>query len=422
MRYAVMGATVQQVKNVGGLDIKEARATGIIFATLTKEQADRLRSMGCHVDQVGKVGALVMPPIVAPPIPVAAAPTYSPEQLVWATGLEELRAITEPPLYGSGFNLAIIDSGIRETHEKINGRVVYRKNFTSDPIWDAFNHGTNVCSVALAVAPLCNILNLKVLDDKGSGTEENVVLAVDHCIDLYDTQPDIAPSVINLSLGGPDDGNPNNPMRVACRAAIERGIWVVAAAGNMGSAPWSIMSPACERYVLGIGSAKYMPDEGTYIVSDFSSRGPTKEGLVKPDAVIFGEDIVMASSASDTATIAKSGTSFAAPFCSGMAIIYHDGAYKAAVTREWLVELPPAEIYYISVEELVDTYLPLLCVKPQGVLAGKDYDYGYGLPYGPFVAQAVGLIPAVDISAMLIPVVTIAMLGMIIVPMAKALR
>ncbi|GAJ17202.1 unnamed protein product, partial [marine sediment metagenome] len=35
MRYAIMGATVQQVKSVGGTDIKEARRTGIIFATLT---------------------------------------------------------------------------------------------------------------------------------------------------------------------------------------------------------------------------------------------------------------------------------------------------------------------------------------------------------------------------------------------------
>ena len=420
MRYAIMGANVQQVKDAGGTDIQETRRTGIIFATLTSQQVERLRSLGCRVNQVGKVGAPVLPPIVAPPVPVAAVPTYSPEYLVWAAGMEELRAITRPPLYGSGFNLAIIDSGIRETHEKINGRVVYRKNFTSALMHDGFNHGTNVCSVALALAPLCNILNLKVLDDKGSGTEEDVVLAVDHCIDLHDSEPDIAPSVINLSLGAPDDGNPDNPMRVACRAAIEKGIWVIAAAGNMGPAPQSLMTPACERYVFAVGSAKYEP----FVVSDFSSRGPSFEGLAKPDAIMFGEDIVMASSASDTATIAKSGTSFATPFCSGMAIIYHEGAYRQAVVSRRLMELPyepGGAIYYISVEELVDTYLPLLCVKPQGVLAGKDYDYGYGLPYGPFVAQAVGLIPAVDISAMLTPVVVIAMLGMIMVPMTKAL-
>ncbi|GAI61351.1 unnamed protein product, partial [marine sediment metagenome] len=91
MRYAIMGATIQQVKGVGGTNIKEARSTGIIFATLTEEQADRLRAMGCQVTEVGKVQATVMPPIVAPPVPVAAAPVYSPEQLVWAAGIEDLR-------------------------------------------------------------------------------------------------------------------------------------------------------------------------------------------------------------------------------------------------------------------------------------------------------------------------------------------
>ncbi len=418
MRYSIMDATSQQVRTLGGLNVKEAGRIGIIFATLNQEQVSKLRAQGCTVSKVGKVGTPVMPPIVAPPVPVAAVPTYSPEQLVGAAGMEDFRGLTDPPLYGEGMNLAIIDSGIRETHEKINGRVVYRKNFTSDPIRDGFNHGTNVCSVALAVAPLCNILNLKVLDDKGIGTEEDVVLAVDHCIDLHDTEPDIAPSVINLSLGAPDDGNPNNPMRVACRAAIERGIWVIAAAGNMGPALQTLMTPACERYVFAIGSAKYEP----FQVSNFSSRGPSLEGLIKPDAIMFGEDIVMASSASDTATIAKSGTSFATPFCSGMAICYHEGMFRWAVITQPITGIYPEITELVSVEQMMDTYLPGICVKAQGEVGGKDYNYGCGLPFGPLVAQSLGLVPAVDISAILTPVVAVAMLGMVIIPMTKELR
>jgi len=419
MRYAIIGTTVQQVKDAGGADIKEARSTGIIFATLPKEQADRLRAMGCQVTEVGQVTATVMPPpIVAPPVPFAAAPTYTPEQLVWAAGMEELRGISEPPLYGSGFNLAIIDSGIRETHEKINGRVVYRKNFTSDPMRDAFNHGTSVCSVVLAVAPLCNILNLKVLDDKGNGSEEDVVLAIDDCIDLHDVEPAIAPSVINLSLGSPDDGNPNNILRVACRAAIDKGIWVMAAAGNMGPTPQSLMAPACERYVGCIGSCKYEP----FAISEFSSRGPTKEGLAKPDCVLFGEDIVMASSASDTATIAKSGTSFSTPFGSAMALLFHEGYQRVAVPTVPIPGVYPELGVWVPIQDLIDVFLPGICVKPEGVAAGKDYEYGCGLPFGPLVAQAIGIVPAIDISAMLTPVMAIAMLGIIMVPMREVMR
>ena len=429
MRYSIIGATVEQVRGVGGTDIKDTRRTGIIFATLTREQADRLRSMGCQVTSVGQVQATVMPPIVAPPVPVAAAPTYTPEELGWAIGLEELRSITEPPLYGEGMNLAIIDSGIRETHEKIGGRVVYRKNYTSDPMRDAFNHGTGVASIALAVAPLCNILNLKVLDDEGMGTEEDVVLAIDDCIDLHDVEPDIAPSVINLSLGSPDDGNPNNPLRVACRAAIEKGIYVHASAGNSGPSPYSITCPACERYVFAIGSAKYIPEESSFVVSDWSSRGPTLEGLIKPDGVMFGEDISVASSVSDTATTAKSGTSFATPFCSGMNLLYHESVAKWVAYE--ITQLPGVlprgaiGLYVISPAVMIEDFLPRICAKPSVVAAGKDNDYGNGIPLASLVYRALTLAPLVDISTMLTPVIGIAILGMfgmIIIPMVKVIR
>ena len=407
MRYAVMGATAQQVKNTGGTDIKET-LTGIVFATLTERQVAQLKSQGYVVSPVGQIKATVMPPA-----PVAAAPTYSPEQLVWASGLEDLRGITEPPLYGEGFNLAIIDTGIRESHEKIMGRVGYRKNLTSDSMQDGFDHGTGVASIAVAVAPRCSLLNIKVLDNHGAGTEEDVVMGIDEVLSLHDEGSEYAPWVINLSLGGHDDNNPYNPLRIACRAAIDRGIWVIAAAGNEGPGAETIMSPACERYVAAIGSAKYDP----FMVSNFSSRGPTEEGLTKPDAVSFGEDIVVASSVSDTAIIAKSGTSFSVPFTSAMAVLYHEGVLKWHGVQ-FPGEVPPG-IYpeitgLISIQELIDVYLPGICVKPENTIAGKDYDYGYGLPFGPLVSQAITQKPAVDIPGALTAVVAMSMLGMVI--------
>lgn len=424
MRYSVLskGLTISQlqdeVKRCGGRNLRVATASRQIFCDLDDFGAIKLRAAGCSVSKIGGVKATIMPPIITPPEPLVGAPVYTPEELVWGIGLEELRSMVEPPLYGEGFNLAIIDTGIRETHNKIKGRIVYTKNYTTDPMRDGFNHGTGVCSIALAIAPLCNILNLKVLNDKGEGTEEEVALAIDDCISFHDTHPDIAPTIINLSLGGPDDGNPSNPLRVACRAAVDRGIWVAASAGNLGPGPYTITCPACEQYVFAVGSAKYEPFE----VSIWSSRGPTLEGLAKPDVVMFGEDISMASSVSDVATVAKSGTSFATPITSAMGILYHEGAYRQAVTLRRLVELPAAEIYYITFEELIDDYLPLICVKPQDVPAGKDYDYGYGILYGPALAQTLRIVPLVDISTMITPILGIALLGMVMAPMIKGLK
>ncbi len=415
MRYSITGATAEQVKNAGGLNIKEAKSAKMVFAELTETQAQQLARQGCRVSQVGGVRMAVMPPL-----PIAASPAYTPQELLWALGIDDVRSLTVPPLYGAGINVAVIDTGIRETHDQVSGHVVYRKNFTADS-GDGFNHGTGVASIVLSAAPEAGILDLKVLDDDGNGTEEDVVLAIDEAISLHDAGAEYAPHVINISLGGPDDGNPDNPMRVACRAAIERGIWVIAAAGNEGPNPGTIMSPACERHVGAVGSVRYLLEDESFIISDFSSRGPTSEGLVKPDAVIFGEGIIMASHESDTATTAKSGTSFATPFVSGMVAVFLEGmARRAQSTQEVPGIYPELQKYDFTPAEIIDTYLAGFSIKPGGESPYKDNAYGSGLPFGPLVAQVLEARPAADlVASMVTPFMTLMMLGMMASVMAK---
>ena len=290
-------------------------------------------------------------------------------------------------------------------------------------------HNTGVASIITTVAPLCNILNLKVLNDEGEGTEEELTLAIDDCLTMYDAREAITPLIINMSLGSPDNGNPNTPMRVACRAAIERGIWVAAAAGNDGPRSGSILSPACEEYVFAVGSAKY---DTPFTVSDFSGRGPTKEGLVKPEALMFGENIILASSESNTATIAKTGTSFATPFMSAAALLYHEGWLKVKYIGEpfptmWTGRFPELEVLEVppNIDVIIDEYLGQISAKPQGVALGKDNAYGYGIIAGGLIATALGLRPAVDISVMmssLAPILGIGILSMLMAPMMKAMK
>lgn len=412
MRYSIVGVTAKEVQTIGGKNIRESPRTGIIFADLTPEQVERLKAIGAKVSEVGKVEPMVMPPA-----PVAAVPIYTSQQVVAAIGVEQLRSLTEPPLYGEDMTVAIIDSGVRETHEKIKGRVVYSKNFTADPMRDGFDHGTGVVSMVLAVAPRVNIVNLKVLDDKGAGSEEDVVMAIEEVLALHDRKSEIAPWGINLSLGSPDTGEPYSALRVACRVAIGRGIWVGAAAGNSGPTPRTIMSPACERYVIAIGSAKLEP----FAVSEFSSRGPTREGLIKPDCLLIGENILLASSTSDTAEVAKSGTSFSLPLSGGITTLFQEALLRRArlvhepigIYEEFerLFELGEAP----NPQEVIDYYLPRLCVKPQATARGKDNDYGWGLFWAPALRQAFAPVgPAVDISSMIMPLLAMSMMGMFI--------
>ena len=250
------------------------------------------------------------------------------------------------------------------------------------------------------------------------------MLAIDHCIELNDLGSDIAPSMINMSLGSADTGDPNDPLRMATRAALNRGIWFACAAGNYGPQPGTITSPATERYARAVGSVH--PE--TFLVSQFSSRGPTKEGIVKPDLVMPGENIIVASSQSDMAIKAKSGTSFATPFITGLNALLLEGMGRAITLSPELSEQFPT--LADAMRDWMDpaSFEPLLAymtVKPQGALHYKDNEYGYGVPLGTLVKKFYGVAAATDMAAvtsMVAPLMTMGLVGMMMGTMTRTLR
>jgi len=418
-RYSIINCTREAVERMGGINIQVAKYSGIVFADLEEVEADNLRNSGCIVELVEKITTdTIAPP---EPQPISLQPLVTPVSVLEITGFEKLRGLTDPPLYGGGMKVAIVDTGIRETHEQLVGKIVYSKNYATGIMRDGFGHGTGIASIVAAVAPECKLLNLKVMDDSGWGTTEAVVYAIEDCIELLETQPDIAPSLINMSLGTPDTGDPNDILRVVCRAAIARGIWLNAAAGNGGPYGGTVMSPACERYVFATGSGVLIPKDSAFdfAISAFSSRGPTVEGVVKPDAIFFGESVQIASSESDTAVSVKSGTSFACAFTSGIAILLQQGLMLSNIdARELFLKYgditQAAEFTTTSLQmqSLIDTYLPRVSIKPSGASRLKDNNYGYGVPFGDLVAQVVGGEPTTDLSALLGGVLVIGMMGM----------
>jgi subtilisin family serine protease len=294
------------------------------------------------------------------------------------------------------------------------------KNYTASPPGDGFNHDTGVAAIIVTVAPRCNLLDMKVLDDRGEGTEEAVVLAIDDIISMREAESEFTPHVINLSLGSDDTGNPNTPLRAICREAIARGIFIFASAGNSGPAAGTIMSPACEKYVFAVGSIDPIATDSqiaSFVISEFSSRGPTKENLVKPDGVFFGRDIMMASSASDSATVAKSGTSFSCPFASGACVLFLEGEkyWGGRQPPSWWFMVSPTQVPYpMTVEGLVDIFVPLISVKPTNQSGDKDNSYGWGLPYGPLLLKRLGLSTTASLMTPLLMIPVLGMMGMMV--------
>jgi len=379
MRYSVIskGLTLEQVevevKKAGGRDITRARLIGHFFCELDEEQAKAL----------SKIAGLVVRPVAefkTHQVMTEALPVQTVSDVFYL-----LRSYFTPPITGTGLTIAVLDSGMRKSHQSLKDKIVYEANFTSSPSTDdVFGHGTQVGFVVAGgehalgekagVSPGAKLFNIKVIDDSGVGDDESVIMGIDKVCELaqnartkglYPTD-DMYPNVINISFGGEDDGDADNPVRVACRkASDEYGLDVVAAAGNFGPKITTITLPACEPEVIAVGAIETL---GELVIWDQSSRGPTEQGETKPDFVMWGTDIEMASEKTDDGYVTKTGTSFAAPMLSGLTgLLWESG--RRAYGEGW-------SFRWVSARQVA----PYFCTKPQDAAVNKDNTYGFGLP------------------------------------------
>jgi len=437
----------QESMKLGAKNIRRAPMLKQLFCDMEPEAADQLaKASGLAVKPVKAVRAGSQ---ITPPTPVVREEgilTITEADL--ATAMHRLRFAFDPPMSGQSNTICILDTGIRKTHrvfdvvQEFNNpwtgrtgvmpKILRELNYSSSPtVEDVFDHGTAVAFIAAGgechpefhtdhgMAPGSFLWNVKVLNDEGEGTSEAVVLAIEEICEtrarlkeegFNNCDPEV-PNFINLSLGAPDEGDWFDPVRAACRIAVaDLRIGVVAAAGNDGPGERTITAPAVDPYVVAVGSIDLDP----FYISEFSGRGPSLEGVIKPDLVFFGSGYVLPSSSGDDAWVEKRGTSFAAPaLCGGLAVA--DEISDRYVGR------------CIDPLEAADL-LVAICVKP-GQLEPpqeKDNTYGYGMPEGNLIFEAFFGEPipeeeAMDVSAVLGMAVPIMMLGMIM-PMFKSMR
>jgi len=223
---------------------------------------------------------------------------------------------------GSGIGIAVIDSGVYQHNDLKNAnntgsRIVYSESFVPGDTStnDAYGHGTHVAGILAGnghdsqsgysqhytgIAPNANIINLRVLDAKGSGTDSRVIAAIQRAIQLKDTYNI---RIINISLGrGVFESYTDDPLCQAAEAAWRAGIVVVVAAGNsgrdnsMGTQGYAtIQAPGNAPDVITVGATKTngTPSRLDDTVASYSSKGPTLlDHIVKPDIVAPGNRIV----------------------------------------------------------------------------------------------------------------------------------
>jgi thermitase len=141
--------------------------------------------------------------------------------------------------------IAILDTGIDGSHEDLQGKIVKSRNFTSrrkTKVGDGNGHGTHVAGSAAAntdnltgvagTCPDCVLYNGKVVGSDGSGTLSWLAKGIAWSVDPNnDGNTDDGAKVINMSLGS---SSGSRTLKAAVKNAWEKGVVLVAAAGNKG--------------------------------------------------------------------------------------------------------------------------------------------------------------------------------------------
>jgi subtilisin family serine protease len=154
--------------------------------------------------------------------------------LQWAHGIIRSEAAWDITTGSSGIKIAIIDTGIDETHPDLASRIVAGWDFVDNDNnpHDLHGHGTHVAGIAAAVTNngvgvagmdwKARIMPVRVLDDQGTGYSSNVASGIGWACDN-------GAKVINVSLGTTAD---DWVLQNAVANAHTAGSLVVAAMGN----------------------------------------------------------------------------------------------------------------------------------------------------------------------------------------------
>jgi subtilisin family serine protease len=154
---------------------------------------------------------------------------------------------------GLGSTALIIDTGVEYNHTELKECFNENKGYNfvknNNNPKDDNGHGTHVAGIvsgySCGVSPDSKLVAAKVLDNDGSGSNTDVIRAIDYAINEKNID------VINMSLGS---SYYSYALNTICKAAYNNGIIVCAAAGNEG---YGAEYPAACDGVISVAAVDY---------------------------------------------------------------------------------------------------------------------------------------------------------------------
>lgn len=210
---------------------------------------------------------------------------------------------------GKGVNIALLDSGIAYDHPDLKDAILDAKDFTNSRsgINDTRGHGTHCAGIMAArdnhhgvvgIAPKANLIVGKVIGDNQSCNAVRLAEAINWAVET-------GAHIIAMSLGS----NAHfSILQKAIENAIERGVYVIGAAGNSSLGMGSVDYPSAYEPVITVGAI-----DRQCKFTKFSARGRQVEIVAPCDQITstFPPNILGR----------LSGPSLAMPFVAGVAAL-----------------------------------------------------------------------------------------------------
>jgi hypothetical protein len=236
---------------------------------------------------------------------------------------------------GNGMTIAVLDAGFFKADSlpafdslRTNNQILgCRDMVTGDTmVFEDFPHGMNVLSCMggnlpgqlIGTAPRASYWLIRTEDAYSETLQEEV-----NWLMGAEFADSVGADIINSSLGylkfdsgigdhyySDLDGNTTIVTNAADWAA-SKGIFVTTSAGNSGGPPWyKITAPADADSALTVGAV-----DSAGVIANFSGRGLTYDGRIKPNTCARGVQTVVASTMGGITT--SGGTSFSSPLTAG---------------------------------------------------------------------------------------------------------
>jgi subtilisin len=267
-------------------------------------------------------GALVEGALVAGPA-VTGAPTYvdTPTE-TW--GLTATRAVSSNRT-GQGISVAVLDTGFALDHPDFAGRHITARSFVrGESARDGHGHGTHCVGTSCGpahpptgrrygVATAADIFVGKVLNNRGSGTDTNILAGMNWAIAN-------GCRVISMSLGA-DVPTVSVAYETVGQRALAAGTLIVAAAGNNATRAFGnfgfVGVPANSPSIMAVGAL-----DSHLAIADFSARSNPVAGgevnIAAPGVAVYS------SWPMPQRYNTISGTSMATPHVAGIAALWSE--------------------------------------------------------------------------------------------------